>query len=107
MGIISKQIHQRTTNRLAQPTRAVTKLDIDQVLEVLRRVIDQRPPKTGLLQTGQKLWFGGQPPGPWNVYYGPPSRKEPGKVVAVWTSHVGLKSSSSGTETISKSSSAA
>ena len=45
MGLISKQIHQRATNRLAQPTRAVTRLDVDQALDTLRRVIEQTPPR--------------------------------------------------------------
>lgn len=100
MGLISKQIHQRTTNRLAQPSRAVTRLDVDQALDALRRVIQQTPAKTGFLNSGEKLWLSGQAPGPWNVYYGPPSSKDPSKVVPVWTTHVALKGSSTGTETL-------
>jgi hypothetical protein len=100
MGLITKQIHKRATNRLAQPTRAVTRLDIDQALDALRRVIEQTPPKTGLLHTGEKLWLAGQAPGPWSVYYGPPSRKDPSKVVPTWTTHVSLNASSTGTETL-------
>jgi hypothetical protein len=100
MGLISKQIHQRTTNRLAQPTRAVTRLDLDQVLDTLRQVIQQTPPKTGFLNSGEKLWLAGQAPGPWNVYYGPPSRKDPSKVVPVWTTRVSFSTSSTGTETL-------
>ena len=100
MGLISKQIHQRATNRLAQPTRAVTRLDVDQALDTLRRVIEQTPSKTGLLNSGEKLWLARQAPGPWSVYYGPPSRKDPSKVVPTWTTHVTLKASSTGTETL-------
>lgn len=100
MGLISKPIHQRATNRLAQPARAVTRLDVDQALDGLRRVIEQTPPKTGLLNSGEKLWLAGQAPGPWSVYYGPPSRKDPSKVVPTWTTHVTLKASSAGTETL-------
>ena len=62
MGLISKQIHQRATNRLAQPTRAVTRLDVDQALDALRRVIEQTPPKAGFLHSGEKLWLAGQTP---------------------------------------------
>jgi hypothetical protein len=100
MGLISKQIHQRATNRLAQPTRAVTRLDVDQALAALRRVVEQTPPKTGFLHSGEKLWLAGRAPGPWNVYYGPPSGKDPGKVVPIWTMHVALNASSTGTETM-------
>jgi hypothetical protein len=100
MGLISKQIHQRTTNRLAQPTRAVTRLDVDQALDALRHVIEQTPAKAGFLNAGEKLWLAGQAPGPWNVYYGPPSRNDPSKVVPSWTAHVTLKASSTGTETL-------
>lgn len=100
MGLISKQIHQRATNRLAQPTRSVTRLDVDQALDALRRVIDQTPPKAGFLHSGEKLWLAGQAPGPWTVYYGPPSRKDTSKVVPVWTTLVALDASSAGTETL-------
>jgi hypothetical protein len=100
MGLISKQIHQRTTNRLAQPARAVTSLDVDQALSALRRVIQQTPVKAGFLNSGEKLWLSGQAPGPWNVYYGPPSGKDPGKVVPIWTTHVALSASSTGTQTL-------
>jgi hypothetical protein len=100
MGLISKQIHQRTTNRLAQPTRAVTRLDVDQALDAFRRVIEQTPAKAGFLNSGEKLWLAGQAPGPWKVYYGPPSRPDPSKVIPVWTAHVTLKASSTGTETM-------
>lgn len=100
MGVISKQIHQRATNRLAQPTRAITRLDVDQALDALRLVIEQRPPKAGLLHSGEKLWLAGQAPGPWNVYYGPPSGKDPSKVVPTWTTLVALNASSTGTETL-------
>ena len=100
MGLITKQIHKRATNRLTQPTRAVTRLDVDQALDALRRVIEQTPPKAGLLHTGEKLWLAGQAPGPWSVYYGPPSRKDPSKVVPIWTTHVTLSASSTGTETL-------
>ena len=99
MGLISKQIHQRATNRLAQPTRAVTRLDVDQALGALGRVIDQTPPKAGVLHSGEKLWLAGRAPGPWSVYYGPPS-KDPSKVVPIWTTHVTLEASSTGTETL-------
>ena len=64
MGLISKQINQRTTNRLARPTRAVTRLDVDQALDAIRQVVQQTPAKTGFLQSGQKLWLDGQAPGP-------------------------------------------
>ncbi|MGH3195840.1 MAG: hypothetical protein ACRDNT_07880 [Streptosporangiaceae bacterium] len=100
MGLISKQIHQRATNRLAQPTRAVTRLDVDQTLDALRGLIEQTPSKAGLLHSGEKLWLAGQAPGPWSVYYGPPSRKDPSKVVPTWTTHVTLNASSTGTETL-------
>ncbi|WP_300603174.1 hypothetical protein [Trebonia sp.] len=100
MGLISKQIHQRTTNRLAQPTRAVTRLDVDQALDAIRRVVQQTPAKTGFLHSGEKLWLAGQAPGPWNVYYGPPSRKDPTKVVPTWTTRVALSASSDGTQTL-------
>jgi len=100
MGLITKQFHKRTTNRLTQPTRAVTRLDVDQALDALRGVIEQTPPKAGLLNAGEKLWLAGQAPGPWSVYYGPPSRKDPSKVVPTWTTHVTLNASSTGTETL-------
>jgi hypothetical protein len=100
MGLISKQIHQRATNRLSQPTRAITRLDVDQALDALRRVIEQTPPKAGFLHSGEKLWLAGQAPGPWNVYYGPPSGKDPRKVVPIWTTLVALNTSSTGTETL-------
>lgn len=100
MGMISKRIHQKTTNRLAEPVRAVTSLDVDQVLPILREQVESTPAKTGLLQSGQKLWLFGTPPGPWDVFYGPPSKKEPGKVVRVWRAAVKLKTASTGTETM-------
>ncbi len=100
MGLISKQIHQRTTNRLAQPTRAVTRLDVDQALDAIRRVVQQTPAKTGFLHSGEKLWLGGQAPGPWNVYYGPPSRNDQSKVVPIWTTRVALSASTDGSQTL-------
>ncbi len=100
MGLISKQINQRTTNRLARPTRAVTRLDVDQALDAIRQVVQQTPAKTGFLQSGQKLWLDGQAPGPWNVYYGPPSRNDPSKVVPAWATRVALSTSSDGTQTL-------
>lgn len=99
MGLISKQFHQRTTNRLAQPTRVVTRLDVDQALDAIRRVVQQTPAKAGFLHSGEKLWLAGQTPG-WNVYYGPPSRNDPSKVVPVWTTRVALSASSDGTQTL-------
>jgi hypothetical protein len=100
VSIFSRAIHQRTTKRLAQPTRVVTKLDADQVFDALRYVIARTPPKTGLLQMGEKLWLAGEAPGPWSVYYGPPSRRDPSKVTPVWTTRVGLQSSSDGTQAL-------
>jgi hypothetical protein len=96
----SKRLNQKKTNRLAEPVRSVTKLDVDQVLQFLRRIVDETPAKTGLLQSGHKLWLFGQEPGPWKVCYGSPSKKEPGKVVQSWLTHVGLQASSAGTETM-------
>jgi hypothetical protein len=100
VGIISKQIHQRATNRLARPIRSITRLDVDQVLDVLRHVIEETPPKAGFLNSGEKLWLAGQAPGPWNVYYGPPSGKDASKVVPIWTTQVAINASSTGTETL-------
>ena len=100
MGVVSKRIHQRKTNRLAEPQRAVTRLDADQVLVALNETITSTPPKAGLLQSGQKLWIFGTAPGPWKVYYGPPGRKQPDKVVQVWLAHVDIKPASDGTETL-------
>lgn len=100
MGLISKQIHQRATNRLALPTRAITRLDVDQVLDVLRHVAKETPPKAGFLNSGERLWLAGQAPGPWNVYYGPPSHKDLTKVVPVWTAQAAINGSSNGTETL-------
>jgi len=100
MGIITKQIHKQKTNRLAAPVRAVTKLDVDQVLALLRQVISQTPPKTGLLDSGQKLWLIGSAPGPWKVCFGPPKRNTPNTVVPIWTTAVSLQPASTGKETM-------
>jgi hypothetical protein len=98
--MISKRVHQRTTNRLAEATRAITRLDADQVLAVVRDIVEVTPVKTSLLSSGQRLWLFGKAPGPWNVYYGPPSKREPGKVVRVWRCEVTIRPSSDGSSTL-------
>jgi len=100
MGLITKQIHKQKTNRLAAPARSVTKLDVDQVLAVLRQVITETPAKNGLFDSGHKLWLIGSAPGPWRVCYGPPARNAPNTVVAVWTTAVTLQPASTGKETM-------
>jgi hypothetical protein len=100
MGMVSKRIHQRKTNRLVSASRATTTLGVDQVLERLRETVESTPAKTGFLQSGKKLSLAGEAPGPWIVLYGPPSRKEPGKVVAVWIAQVTISPSTDRSETM-------
>lgn len=100
MGIISKQIHKQKTNRLATPIRSVTRLDVDQVLAILRQVVQQTPPKTGLLDSGEKLWLIGAAPGPWKVCFGRAQRGTTNTVVPLWTTAVTLQPDSVGRETM-------
>jgi hypothetical protein len=100
MGIITKQLHKGKTNRQLLPNRSVTRLDVDQLLVILRRVIDQTPAKKGLLDAGQKLWLIGKAPGPWNVCYGPPKRNTPNTVIPEWTTAVTFQPDSAGKETL-------
>jgi hypothetical protein len=100
MGLVSKRVHQRKTNRLVAASRATTPLGLDQVLENLRETVASTPARTGLFRSGEKLWLSGTGTGPWLVYYGPPSRKEPKKVVPVWTAHVTVTPASDRTETM-------
>jgi hypothetical protein len=109
MGIISKQVNQRVTNRLAQPTRYVTALGADEVLGLVRGIVGSAGP-TGragpagpgpeFLRGGERLWLAGSAPGPWIIYFGPPSAKDPSKAVPTWTTQLALKASSSGTATL-------
>src|SRR6266545_6230750 len=100
MGMITKRFHQRTTNRLVEPIRGITRLGVDQVHQLLRHVVEQTPAKTGLLWSGEMLWLFGDAPGPWRVYFGPPARKEPDKVRRIWRADVTLKPSADGTQTL-------
>jgi hypothetical protein len=100
MGMITKRIHQKTTNRLVEPVRAVTRLDAEAVYRMLRHVVEQTPPKGGLLNKGEKLWLVGKPSGPWVVFYGPPARKEPDKVVRIWRADVTAQRSSDDSQTL-------
>jgi hypothetical protein len=110
MSIVSRHINQRVTNRLLQPTRYVTKLDVDQVLSIVREVVGpaeglgpaEEPGPAGLRPAGpqrlpagpesagtvaagpvpadEKLWFAGSAPGPWEIHLGPASAKDASRV---------------------------
>lgn len=100
MGIVTKQFHKRTTNRLVAPVRWVTALDCDEVLAGVRAVLSQAPQRANIFGAPSRMWLAGSAPGPWTIYFGPPSRREPGKVSARWQAQLGVRSSSSGAETM-------
>jgi hypothetical protein len=100
MGIISKQIHKQKTNRLIAPARSVTQLKPDQVLMILRQVIEHTPQGRTVLNRCQKLMLGGGSGGPWKVFFGMVNLDQPTKITPEWTVFVTLQAASSGEETM-------
>jgi hypothetical protein len=100
VGIVSKQFHQRTTNKVVAPVRSVTKLDAEQALAIVRGVVMQTPPKARVFGAANRLWLAGAAPGPWTVYFGPPSAKDPTKVVPSWQAKIAIEAASSRAETL-------
>ena len=84
MGLISKSIHKRTTNRLVAPTRVVTTLSSAQIASIARSVCEAFEPRRGILSKGERMWFSTSGDDRFVVFYGPPAKSEPDKVTPIW-----------------------
>ena len=100
MGIISKQVHKRTTNKIVAPIRSVTRLSAEQVLVMVAQVVQKTKPTVRMFGADNRLWLVGAAPGPWTVYFGPPSPKDPTRVVPSWNAQVAITPASTGTESL-------
>ena len=100
MGVITKQFHKHTTNRIVAPVRGVTRLDSAGVRSAIDAVVTQTPAAhTRLLGAPSRLWLVGTS-GSWTVYFGPPSRTDPTKVVPSWQAAVAAAASQDGSATL-------
>lgn len=100
MGIVTKQFHKHATNRIVAPVRGVTRLGAADLRSALDAVVTRTPEAhTRLLGAPSRLWLVGTP-GSWTVYFGPPSRNDPGKVVPSWTAAVSADASQDGSTSL-------
>ena len=76
MGFITKRIHRGATNRVLEPVRIVTNLDVDAVAAVARDVVERFEPRKVLVGADARLFLLGSTPGPWQVWFGQKSTKD-------------------------------